>query len=472
MFFKSLRWVFTSLKIITLLIGITILALAAQWNNVYAQSDSISPTPVLINSDNSHMRGSVLYENGILGVAITYPIGYEVLEDQYLSSEYGFIIVDSQRNPILDVSWLHQATLQKQDRLMDTAVEEATGIDVIKSPITFGAYQGSMLAPMPGVVANTLVYISANGRLYTFRYYEATLDELGHSLLESVDFYPSHQSLESLHLLDSDDVLHALPDSQDASDNPNVQEVLEAAAAQIPLEPGATTIEVIEGIPDDSSLEDQSSANELSMPDAGIGPLAVASGCVAWSGSVRTQWTLTANDDGSYDGYSWAGPSFYGEGSHVDCNSNTNYNDYYALDHQLEEWNLVNAPRSGTVIMAGWAKNGWCTLGRTVIIDHGTNHWSVSAHLRSISSSITVGSTVTTGTLIGFAGGSGCDQDNYWGVHLHESITYQAILSTSNGVPVGIYGGSSVRPSGYKYVRGRGGVYRAADLYRGQLMSY
>ena len=351
MFFKSLHWVFTSLKIITLLIGITILALAAQWNNVYAQSDSISPTPVLINSDNSHMGGSVLYENGILGVAITYPIGYEVLEDQYLSSEYGFIIVDSQRNPILDVSWLHQATLQKQDRLMDTAIEEATGIDVIKSPITFGAYQGSMLAPMPGVVANTLVYISANGRLYTFRYYEATLDELGHSLLESVDFYPSHQSLESLHLLDSDDVLHALPESQDASDNPNVQEVLEAAAAQIPLEPGATTIEVIEGIPDDSSLEDQSSANELSMPDAGIGPLAVASGCVAWSGSVRTQWTLTANDDGSYDGYSWAGPSFYGEGSHVDCNSNTNYNDYYALDHQLEEWNLVNAPRSGTVIM-------------------------------------------------------------------------------------------------------------------------
>lgn len=44
------------------------------------------------------------YQNDVLGVALTYPAGYELIEDQYLSNEYGFTIVSIERNAVLRVS--------------------------------------------------------------------------------------------------------------------------------------------------------------------------------------------------------------------------------------------------------------------------------------------------------------------------------------------------------------------------------
>lgn len=371
------------------------------------------------------------YLNDVLGVALSYPAGYEVLEDQYLSKEYGFIVVDGERNPIFDVSWLHEASPQEQDQLIAELVTQVVGIVIAQTPIQVDGYNGVMLTPVPGVVANTLIFVSANERLYTFRYYKESLDTLGQSLIASVRFYPARQSLGDLQLIPQDQSLYISPE-------------MEAI-----LQP-----------------EDRMPLPELE-PEAPQAPkpAAIAPGCTNWSTTVRNQWTTTANGNG----WSWAGPSFYGEGTHVDCNSSSSYNDYYAIDHPLWEWNSIYAPKSGTVIMAGWAEQGWCTLGRTVIIDHGGGYWTVSAHLRSVA--IQVGSSVTSSSLIGYAGGSGCGQDNYYGVHLHESIDKNSLLYYSGGNPIGIYGGQGVRPSGYTYSCGGGGTYWWWLLYSGAPMN-
>lgn len=349
------------------------------------------------------------YQNDVLGITITYPEKYQILEDQYLSQEYGFIIVDSERNPIFDVSWLHESSSEQQDSLADEMVKQFPSISISQSPIQINGRTGLMLAPVPGVVANTLIYIPVNERLYSLRYYSDALDDLGWSLVRGISFYSPRQSLEALQLIDADDVLY-IPPELERELKPEDREALPEVDPEVPADAVAS----------------------------------IAPGCTTWGSTVRTQWTTTANGTGR----SSAGPSFYGQGSHVDCNSDTNYNDYYALDHPLSEWNLVYAPRSGTVKMAGWAQNGWCSLGRTIIISHGAGYWTVSAHLRAFATGIQVGSWVTQGTLIGYAGGSGCGQENYWGIHLHESVTKDAVLATSGGTPIGIYDGQSARPAG------------------------
>lgn len=360
------------------------------------------------------------HQNDVLGVAITFPARYQILEDQYLSQEYGFILVDSEGNPIFDVSWLYEASPEQQDSLAEEIVQQVSSISITQSQIQVDGRTSLMLAPVPGVVANTLIYVSVNERLYTLRYYGDALDDLGWSLVRSVSFYSPKQSLEDLQLTHADDVLYISSDLE--------QE----------LKP-----------------EDREPLPELDPENPSEIPASIAPGCTTWGSTVRTQWGSTANGTGK----SSAGPFFYGAGTHTDYDSNTNYNDYYALDHPLNEWNLVYTPRSGTILMIGWAQQGWTSLGRTIVISHGAGYWSVSAHLRAFASGLQVGSWVNSNLIIGYAGGSGYDRDGYWGVHLHESVTKDALLFTSGGTPIGIYDGQSARPAGYTYSCFGGGTY-------------
>lgn len=378
----------------------------------------------------------VYYENDILGVALAYSPGYQVIEHEYLSDAYGFILADDNKFPVLQVSWLHRDNPEEKSKQIEETITNFSTISISQEPIQVGGHEGVMLSPVPGIVAGTLIYVTANGRLYTLLYANGSLDGLGRLLIDSIRFYESHRSLEELQLIHQNDVLYIPPHLEEALKPPNSE--------KLPLPEDSSPIESSPDIPAPSSVEP---------------------GCDFWHHIVQTQW----GSGGNGNGWSAAGPSFYGQGMHQRCNSSTHYNSYYALDHSLNEFNVIYPHKSGTVIFAGWAGGGWCTLGRMVIIDHGMGYWGVSAHLKHISSNAEVGNWVDTNTVIGFAGGSGCGSDNYFSVHLHQSVNKNAILSTNPG---GIYGGQSARPLGYQHSGNGGGTYWHWNLYNTMPMSW
>lgn len=386
-------------------------------------------------------QDELYYENDILGVALNYPAEYQIIEQQYLSDAYGFAVVDSDKNPVFEVSWLREAESKQTDQLAEETITKFPSVTIAQTSIQVDQRNGIMLSPVPGVVTNLEIYVSAHDRLYTLRYYNDSLDDLGWSLVNSVRFYSPRQSLNDLQLIHADDVIF-IPKHLE-------QELQPDGSEKLPLP---------------NELPESISPTDSPMPSS------IQSGCTYYAAIVQTQWASGANNTG----WSTAGPRFYGEGSgpgaHVDCNSNTSYNDYYAIDHPLDEWDLIYPHKYGTVIYAGWADSGWSTLGRMVIIDYGGGYWGVMTHLKYISYNAQVGNAVWSNTVIGYAGGSGNYQDNYWVVvHLHQSINKDAKLSIN---PDGIYDGQSARPNGYQYFGNGGGIYWAWDLWSGKPMSY
>jgi hypothetical protein len=75
-----------------------------------------------------------------------------------------------------------------------------------------------------------------------------------------------------------------------------------------------------------------------------VEPLA-APGCADWPTwkFLQTPWASTANGPGTPwpQGWSQAGPSYYGEGLHQYCNRTNGLNDYHALDFPLKERNGI-----------------------------------------------------------------------------------------------------------------------------------
>lgn len=394
-----------------------------------AISATITAQAVAVEGEELH---ELHYENDILGVALNYPTRYQITEQQYLSNVYGFGVVDSAKNPLFDVDWLLDSGDRSVEQLAEETRAKFPNIPIVQTPIQVDQRSAVLLSPVPGIVANSVILVAANDRIYTLRYYRESLDDLGWSLLNGVRFYSPRQSLEELGLTHADDVLF-IPQ--------HLEEVLQPDSSEVPP--------LLDGVPESVSP---------SNPPLPLTQL----GCTYYAAIVRVQWTSGA-------GSSSAGPSFYGQGLHVDCDSNSNYNDYYALDHPLDEMDLIYPHKGGTVIFSGWADAGWKTLGRMVIIDYGGGYWGVMAHLKYIATVAQPGNNVGSNTVIGYAGGSGDYQDNYWGVHLHQSINKDAQLSLN---PNGIYDGQSARPNGYQYFGGGGGIYWAWNLTSGATMSH
>lgn len=408
------------------------------------QSISQSDTPLPVPAGTQAEEPSV-YENDVLGVTLSYPGECQIIENQYLSDVYGFSVVDLERTPIFQVGWVHKASPKQQNQFVEETLTGYSSLPVNRASVQVGGQTGEMLSPVPGVVANTLIYVSANERLYEIRYYKESLDDLGRFFLENVRFYPACQSLDELQLFHADDVLFTTPELEERL----LEEELETDGPEkLPLP--------------DLSMGEPSGFE--SIPSGAQILSSVEPGCTTYS-LVQTQWGSGANDTGQ----STAGPYFFGEGTHQGCDDDWSYNDHYALDHPLDEWDLIYPHRSGTVIFSDWAGGGWKTLGRMVVIDYGGGSWGVMAHLRYISYRAEVGKQVDENTIIGYAGGSGDYRDDYWGVHLHQSVNKDAKLSTNPG---GIYDGQSARPIGYQYSGNGGGTYWHWDLWSGMPMSY
>ncbi|WP_424534325.1 peptidoglycan DD-metalloendopeptidase family protein [Sphaerisporangium viridialbum] len=166
---------------------------------------------------------------------------------------------------------------------------------------------------------------------------------------------------------------------------------------------------------------------------SGVPPL--AAGCVDWPSSKFLQTPLTSAANGGA-GYAWQNGSYYNEGYHVNCNTSSSMNQYYALDLGMNQGDPVLAPGgAGTVKYAGQAPSGWQTCGLYVIVDHGGGWWSVVCHLSAFY--VRTGQQITNNTIIGAVGGTGG-----FAPHLHFSLMYNAKLTAAGGV----YGGQSARP--------------------------
>ncbi|GEM_PF-2470768 len=375
----------------------------------------------------------VAYRNDVIGVSLRkLPSQSQILEDRYLSDAFGITVVDPEGRMLLRVAWRYRdAAVQIEQRAKELA-QSFPWLNLSPQPVRIGSYWGVMITNVPGIDPSTYTYLAAYGRLY-----EVVCPERGGEgcdvFLKSLSFAPVAYSPEGLGLLRANDVLHEEP-----------------PYLETPRPKGAEV--------------DQSGSE---VPQFDVVPMA-APGCADWpiSKFIQTPWASTANGDSGWpQGWSRAGPSYYGEGLHQYCNRTNGLNDYHALDFRLKTWDIVYPPASGRVLYAGWAGGGWAGLGRVVIVDLGGGYWSMAAHLRSIN--VSVGQNVGISTVIGYAGGSGYNQDGYWSTHLHQGLYLNAYLNSTYG---GIYGGQSVEPRNVRYFGNGGGSY--ASISKDQWLSW
>ncbi len=383
----------------------------------------------------SHSQPSLVFQDTVLGIGLTsLPGKISIVADQYMSTAYGFTVVDKNHVFQARVEWLWDKTPAQMEQFIDEFMHSFPGIRVKRTQVFVDGRRAVLLSPVPGQVETAAVFVAANGRVYRI-FYNAE-GNLGKRILHALTFLAPTGDIHSLNLQRAEDALYVSPpyDWQVEPRRPQNEAKVTTRTSEVPPRPDT------------------------------------ASGCVDFPTSrfLQTQWAWNANggSTGLPRGWSKAGPSYFNEGLHKGCNRATRLNDYYALDHPLKEWDIVYPPASGTVLYAGWARGGWAGLGRVVIVDLGGGYWAMAAHLRGIN--VRVGQHVWLSTVIGWAGRSGHYRDNYWpSVHLHQGLYKDAHLASWAG---GIYGGHSAQPIKVHYFGNGGGDYWYIQRY--QLMSW
>jgi hypothetical protein len=389
-------------------------------------------TAVAIPANAKPALGS--YQDDVLGISLGYPSDKQVVRDEYLlDEEYGFTVKmptgrdgEHAEPMVLRVVLLHRETPGTLETVVQRFVDSFPGIPIQRSELVVAGQRAIMLENAPGLVTTTYVFTEVDGRMIEFIYPRAALDAEGKALLGTVHFKAPSRTVESLQLTRAADMLFMAP-------------MGETWAPVKPL-----------------SAEGPRSFAELYSA-----PITIAA-CANWPTTKYMQTPIDTDANGN--GYTWAGPSFYGEGLHTGCSNTSSQNDNYAVDMSLRLGDRVLPIASGTVVWAGWASGGWSTLGRTVIIDHGGGYKSLSAHLNGIN--VASGAAVGNSTVIGWAGGSGNGSNNYWSPHLHSAPYLNA--SVSGG---GTYGGQSAQPLNIHWCRS-GCTNYYPSYSKGQTISY
>jgi murein DD-endopeptidase MepM/ murein hydrolase activator NlpD len=388
------------------------------------------------------------YSNEVLGVQLADTAGLQLVEDQMLGEQtYGFTLVRAQDHEtgdeengemVLRVGLRYDAAPNVDEAVTDL-LSQYPELTVDQTALTLDGLQGTMIQGVPGRYGSTYIYVVANNQLYEIIYASDTLDATGQSLLDQITFVPPTSTLASLGMESATDRLYE--SSPYPADDPK--------------------------LPDGTSVSDFQVDEELVVPSPPEGiMIEAASACADWPTSIFIQTPIkkTANNNGT----TTAGPHWYGQGRHVNCNRPNRLNDFYALDFPLRTGDEVLAPFEGTVKWADWAKAGWSELGRIVIVERivgADRYWSMSAHLSSIL--VQPGDIVTPNTVIGLAGGSGNGSNNFWSPHLHQGIYLNANLDRVNG---GIFGGQSVQPLNVRFFANGGGTY--ATIQPNQVISW
>lgn len=387
----------------------------------------------------THAAGTA-HEQPVIGVRLEHPAAANLLDDQQVGDTFGFTVLDaalgSDHTPLLLRVAQIQGTTTPEQKARELRAQFPK-LPLQQCSVSFARLQGIAVLGVPGEYhATTYLYVRANNRVYEIIYGGATLDARAMSLLNGLRFTTPRATVASLHLPSANDTVRVALPAAIQQQNAQASARRTAAIARAQSAGGASQANTQASALDAQATSTQVLGGAVTPAYATFTGLGCAS-WPTWKSTLQVPW-----DDNAWgSGWSKAGPSWYGEGGHVNCNTATLLNDYHAVDFPLYEWNSVYAPAAGRVIYAGWASGGWASAGRVVIIDLGDGYWSSAFHLRSIN--VSVGQYVTLDTTIGYAGGSSYGRDNYYGVHLHQGLYLNAQLYASQG---GVYGGQSVEP--------------------------
>ncbi len=139
------------------------------------------------------------------------------------------------------------------------------------------------------------------------------------------------------------------------------------------------------------------------IPTFAVGPSGVTTNVLGPGGCTISSWT----------GYG-SGGFIYPTNSHR-LSGNDYWSGHLGIDLAVGIGEPVFASDGGMVIYAGWNSSGY---GYMTLIDHGNGYQTLYAHLSS--TSVSCGSSVGQGQVIGFGGSTG----NSTGPHLHYEVRY------------------------------------------------
>lgn len=141
------------------------------------------------------------YLNHVLGLEMTYPEHFQLVEDQYLSEAYGFTLLDPANPELLSFrgGWLYELEAAQFEARVEHILDNFSSIPIERRPLVVDGYEGVALSPVPGISESTYVYVKVDdGRLFEFIVGKVPLDELAQMLLDSIHFYKPTIPLDCL----------------------------------------------------------------------------------------------------------------------------------------------------------------------------------------------------------------------------------------------------------------------------------
>jgi len=148
--------------------------------------------------------------NGVIGVTISFlPHGASVVQDEYLSSAYGFSVVGKSGELLMRVEWLWKRSPSDMYRVVSKFESEFPKIKMKRSRIRVGRHAGVALSPVPGQVETTAVFVVANGRLYRILFNDE--NKAGKETIQNITFVQPRGDISSLHIPKADDMLYLSP---------------------------------------------------------------------------------------------------------------------------------------------------------------------------------------------------------------------------------------------------------------------
>lgn len=361
---------------------------------VLAQDDDTMMDPGNITKSDRSLMDDTADLESILGIDMPVVEDLAIVPDQYLAEDLGLSLVDDDGALVMRIGWLHEAQDMTVGDEADKVVGNFPEFNLSRRSIEVGGYYGEVIEGVPGQTETTVVILDVDDRLFKMTFSGAQFDQKALELLEATTFRSPTLAIEELNIPALEDTVQmTVPEamqreaelgSLNRTQTAREQEVYMSTAPARPIEPQRN--------------ETVHSGGCTTVPDW------------LW---MQTIITYRANGHG----YTFAGPNFYDEGLHKNCSESRRLNDYFAIDYPVRLWDAVLPPtgrwwnQRARVIYAGWASEGWSSLGRVIILDLGGGVIWSAAHLGSIS--VSPGQWVGFNDVIGYAGGSGYHRNNY-----------------------------------------------------------
>jgi murein DD-endopeptidase MepM/ murein hydrolase activator NlpD len=384
----------------------------------------------------------------VVGVSLDVPGTWRVQQDPVLFNTYGFALFDPgspelgghERSPAARIALAYQVQPSQIESLVQDLMAKYAEFPLTRSEVVVGnGLKGVAVSGLPGTDPYTLVYVAHGERVYRIGLWtdEPGLNARAHAVLAGLRFETPQRSVQSLNLVPVEQAMYAQPPAEQLAENARAHAERVAMTA---LEGGEPTAQVYE-----EPGQVRAMACEFGQPGGMFWQTVWDYTNKFYSGYTTvysgTYYNLRPGDPG-WSAMSGNYGSWWGQNYHVRKCDPGLLNQFYANDWPAHKNANVYPAITGTVEWAGWDyydSEGYYTLGNYVVVRNGGGYRAIMAHLTSIASGITWGTSVGMNTIIGYAGKTG----GPWDEHVHSRVAYGESL-TYNGQP---YGGNTVWPT-------------------------